>query len=81
MKNRNKGAIGEDVRGRVKDRAARLRVSRALVGVSMATVAGSLKACTTLHWGGRLGWGGAWVSMLFCHECLKASTTISDRNE
>ena len=71
----------EDVQGGVEDRAIRSRVSRTLVGASTAAVAGSPKACTTLGWGRRSGGSSAWVCMLFCHECLEAGTTISDRNK
>jgi len=59
----------------------RARVSCALMSASMAAIVGSPKACTTSSWGGGAGGGGTRVSMLFCHECFKASTTTCDRNK
>ena len=48
---------------------------------SLAAVAGSPWACTTLdrRWG--MGWGGVGVSMLFCHEGLETITARSDGND
>jgi len=57
------------------------RVSHASLDVSLAAVAGHQKVCATLSRGRGLGGGKTWVGVLFCHESLKTSTSVSDGNE
>jgi len=65
----------------MKDRNIRtLRVSHASMDATLAAIAGSQKACTTLGRGGGTGGGEAWVGVLFGHECFEAFSAISKEN-
>ena len=57
------------------------RMSCALGDTSLATIVGSPRACATLNRRGRMGGHRAGVSMLFCHEHLKAFTARSNGND
>ena len=56
-------------------------MSHATLSASWAAVAGCRKASATSSRGGGTGGGKAWVGVLFCHECFKAGTSISDGND
>jgi len=69
------------MRGRMENGTVRTRVSRALMSMSAAAVAGCRKASATSNWGGGMGGGETWVRMLFRHEGFETSTPVSDRND
>jgi len=56
------------------------RVSHASKDAMLAAVAGSWEACATLGGGWGTGGGGAWVGMLFSHECFETFPAISEGN-
>ena len=58
-----------------------LRVSHASLDALLAAIAGRRKACATSNRGGGTGGGKMWIGVLFCHESLKTSTSVSDGNK